>query len=74
MEFNANRVFDPRQIVRCAETNALKLEALTVISAENGPQESAIDDATLALLAQHPYRLGIFTFTKIKPGQEPASA
>ncbi len=74
VEFNANRVFDPRQIVRCAETNALKLEALTVISAENGPQESAIDDATLALLAQHPYRLGIFTFTKIKPGQEPASA
>ena len=74
VEFNANRVFDPHHIVHCAETAGLKLEKLTVISAEHGPKESTFDNAAMATLAKHAYRLGIFTFTKAEPRQEPPHA
>ena len=66
VEFNANWVFDPRSIVRCAEAAGMTLQKLIVITAANGPQEAAIDTVALADLALPLYQLGLFTFTKIK--------
>jgi hypothetical protein len=64
VEFNANWVFDPRSIVRCAEAAGMALQKLTVITPAQGAQDSAIDDATLAALALPRYQLGLFIFTK----------
>jgi len=66
VEFNANWVFDPRSILRCAEASGMGLKKLTVITPLNGPQEAAIDDAALADLALQRYQLGLFIFTKRK--------
>jgi hypothetical protein len=63
VEFNANWVFDPRSIVRCAEAAGMMLRKLIVITPVNGPQETAIDAAALADLALHRYQLGLFIFT-----------
>lgn len=64
VEFNANRVFDPRTIVRLADENGLTLNRLTVVSPGGAVREVAIDDAALQELAAAYYNLGIFTFTK----------
>lgn len=64
VEFNANWVFDPRNIVSCAEAAGMKLQKLIVITPANGPQASPIDDAALADLALQRYQLGLFIFTK----------
>jgi hypothetical protein len=64
VEFNANWVFDPLSIVRCAEAAGMTLQKLIVITAANEPQEAAIDTATLAVLALPRYQLGLFVFTK----------
>lgn len=64
VEFNANWVFDPRSIVRCAEAAGMLLQKLIVITPANGPQESPIDAASLADLALKRYQLGLFEFTK----------
>ena len=66
VEFNANWVFDPRSIVRCAESAGMSLQKLIVITATSEPQEVAIDTASLADLALMRYQLGLFTFTKTK--------
>lgn len=72
VEFNANWVFDPHSIVRCAETNGMTLQKLTVITAADGPKDVAIDDATLAELALQCYQLGLFIFTKTSRNREPS--
>lgn len=64
IEFNANWVFDPRNIIRCAEEVGMMLQKMTVITPEDVQQESAFDDATIANLALQPYQLGLFIFTK----------
>lgn len=64
VEFNANWVFDPRSIVRCAEAAGMTLQKLIVITSANGPQEAAINAAALADLALSRYQLGLFIFTK----------
>lgn len=66
VEFNANWVFDPRSIVRCAVAGGMTLQKLTVITAIHEPKESTIDNAALASLAQQRYQLGLFIFTKTK--------
>jgi hypothetical protein len=66
VEFNANWVFDPRTIIAAAQEWGLTLRGLTVVSPEKGPQETATDQSTLRVLAEQPYHLGIFTFTKAK--------
>lgn len=66
VEFNANWVFDPRRIVRCAETAGMTLQKLIVITAANGPQEVAIDAEALADLVLPRYQLGLFFFTKTR--------
>lgn len=64
VEFNANWVFDPRSIVRCAVAAGMTLQKLIVITSSKGAYDSAIDDATLATLTLPDYHLGLFIFTK----------
>lgn len=64
VEFNANWVFDPRTIVNVAKATGLVLKGLTVINAKHGEQDSSYDENALQLLAEQPYNLGIFIFTK----------
>lgn len=64
VEFNANRVFDPRIIVKLATENSLQLSILTIIR-QNGTTESfAFDESIFSELACQRYSLGIFTFIK----------
>lgn len=64
VEFNANRVFDPRSIVEVARAAGLALNSLTLINAKQGPLNFTPDENALRALAGQPYNLGIFTFTK----------
>jgi len=63
VEFNANRVFDPRNILSLASENGLSLRQLTVINKEDVRESNASPDA-LAALARESYRLGLFVFDK----------
>jgi len=65
VEFNANRVFDPRTIINLALNNSLQLSTLTVI--RQGGQVDVLmpDDIELNALASQRYALGIFTFVKL---------
>lgn len=64
VEFNANRVFDPRIIIDLAERYKLLLQSLVVI--EDGRyRRVSIDDSNLAILAEKNYSLGIFTFKRV---------
>ena len=65
VEFNANRVFDPRTIIRLAEKNRLNLIALKVIDPNGKVVESFLDDHVIADLAMQHYALGLFTFRKL---------
>ena len=65
VEFNANWVFDPCSIVRCAEAADMTLQKLIVITPANGPEDASIDDAALADLSLLHYQLGLFIFTKV---------
>ena len=62
VEFNANWVFDPRNVVRCAQVHGMVLQKLIIININTGPVESRIDDDSLALLASQRYNLGLFVF------------
>ena len=68
VEFNANWVFDPRSIARCAEAAGMVLQKLIIITPTTEPQEAAIDAAALAELALPHYQLGLFIFRKINSG------
>ena len=65
--FNAHRVFDPRTILRLAESNDLFLNSLLLVNVNGQICEknlSDIDDELLYNIANFPYQLGIFIFTK----------
>ncbi len=64
VQFNANRIFDPREIIGLASEHALHLTSLTVVQGDGGGEVSVQDDGLLADLASRPYALGIFTFVK----------
>ena len=64
VEFNANRVFDPRTIIRLAEVLGLMLRRLTVIDAGGNVRDVTPEASALRGLAEMPYNLGIFTFYK----------
>lgn len=64
VEFNANRVFDPRSIVRQGEVNGLVLRRLTVIGQGGTAKEVSITQKVLQELAETDYGLGVFVFTK----------
>jgi hypothetical protein len=62
--FNANRVFDPRTIVRIADEQGLMLRSLTVIQEGGNFTEIVPDQSTLAQWATQRYALGLFIFDK----------
>lgn len=64
VEFNANRVFDPRGIISLAEKNALRLSALMVIKNAGLVEVVDVNELKLADLAGQRYALGLFTFIK----------
>jgi len=64
VEFNANRVFDPRTVIRCARDNGLCLQELTVIGSDGAVTREELTSERLNHLAQDSYNLGIFVFTK----------
>jgi hypothetical protein len=64
VEFNANRVFDPRTILRLAEASGLILSKLTVVIGGQ-VNEFSPDEEALNRLAEAPYCLGIFVFSKL---------
>ena len=64
VEFNGQRVLDPRFIVKLAARHALKLSALTVIQPGGKIETPALDELQLSGLARQRYALGIFVFHK----------
>lgn len=64
VEFNANRVFDPRSILKLAAQNGLSLCTLTVIHPGMRIETVAPDETQLTRLAGQRYALGIFEFQK----------
>jgi Caenorhabditis protein of unknown function, DUF268 len=64
VEFNANRVFDPRLIINVAANNSLVLSELTVIRSGEEIKKVLLDQETLSDLASNRYALGIFVFHK----------
>jgi hypothetical protein len=64
VEFNANRVFDPRSIVKLVEGHGLVLERLTVIGSGGVARKLQATPESLQALAEETYNLGIFVFTK----------
>ena len=64
VEFNANWVFDPQRILKCAKAAGLILKKLIIISPESGPHESEINDFTLTEIASKSYQLGLFIFIR----------
>jgi hypothetical protein len=64
VEFNANRVFDPRTIIDCARASGLQLEQLTLIGTNGTVRPLDATDSVLRDLASTPYNLCIFVFRK----------
>ncbi len=64
VEFNANRIFDPRTILALAQRNALSLRRLVVIRPGKEGEEVNPDVEVLNELAEQTYGLGIFVFSK----------
>ncbi len=64
VEFNGQRVLDPRVIVKLAVQHALELSALTVIRPGGKIEAPALDELQLSALASQRYALGIFVFHK----------
>jgi SAM-dependent methyltransferase len=68
VEFNANRVFDPRTIICCAEKNGLKIKSITVVSGGGEPVDVPLASDAFDELAVGRYNLGIFVFIKSEAG------
>ncbi|WNO05822.1 DUF268 domain-containing protein [Rhodoferax mekongensis] len=64
VEFNANRIFDPRSIIRLAQANVLSLQRLVVITNGSTVKDAQPIDNELQALANEDYGLGIFVFKK----------
>jgi len=64
VEFNANRVFDPRQLIELVESYGLKLKKLTVIGYGGEVRDVPVAPEKLLALAECTYNLGIFVFAK----------
>lgn len=64
VEFNANRVFDPRVIVALANNNSLQLTEFVVIQQGGKVTDISLNELRLDDLAMQRYALGIFTFVK----------
>jgi hypothetical protein len=65
VEFNANRVFDPRTVIEVAAANQLEIHTLMVFTADKGLHDVVISPDTLSDISRLRYGLGIFTFIKL---------
>ena len=70
VEFNANRVFDPKIILDEAKINGLKIHTMLVIHANCSYIEYEPHQIPLEMLASQNYALGIFVFKKIGAGSK----
>jgi SAM-dependent methyltransferase len=64
VEFNGQRVIDPRAMIDLAKANSLALRELKVIWQGGKVDVLAVDERRLSDLASERYALGIFTFIK----------
>ena len=64
VEFNAHRVFDPRNIIKLCEGNGLALRRLTLIGDGGVVREAQATHEALQSVADMAYNLGVFVFTK----------
>lgn len=64
-EFNAHRVFDPREIINYAGSQSFVLKKLIIIKPGNHPKDIVLTEQTLSDLAQESYQLGLFIFKKV---------
>lgn len=64
VEFNGQRVFDPRAMIDLALANALELRELKVIRQGGKVEALSPDEQRLSDLARERYALGVFTFIK----------
>ena len=64
VEFNAQRIIDPRALIALARTQALELAELKVVRQDCKVETIAADEQRLSDLASQRYALGIFTFKK----------
>lgn len=64
VEFNGQRVFDPRAMIDLARTNALELRELKVIRQGGRLEVLVPTEQRLSELARERYALGMFTFEK----------
>jgi hypothetical protein len=65
VEFNANRVFDPGELVELARAFSLAPQSLTLIHGNGRVEPSDVSAAALAEIARRPYALGVFVFRKL---------
>lgn len=70
VEFNAQRITDPRSLIALAEKNALRISRLVVVSNGCDICEDPVTPDSLSALSNENYRLGIFTFNKCSGGDE----
>lgn len=64
VEFNGQRITDPRALIALAKTHALDLAELKVVFDGRRVEDIAVSDARLSELADQRYALGIFIFRK----------
>lgn len=64
VEFNANRVFNPSNIIQLAKNHGLTLQKLIVISDGGEVQHMPVNAESISILAAMTYNLGIFVFIK----------
>ena len=62
VEFNANWIFDPQTIIRCAGANGLNLRHLTIVSSTGQPTDVLPSKDAIDALAASYYNLGVFVF------------
>lgn len=65
VEFNANRIFDPGELVALASTFSLATQSLTLIQSDGRVEPSDVSEATMRRLARQRYSLGVFVFRKL---------
>jgi hypothetical protein len=65
VEFNANRVFSPKEIISLVEMNIFRLKSLTVIRQDGSVEEFLQADLPIEYLAGQRYNLGLFEFVRL---------
>ncbi len=67
VEFNANRVIDPSEIVGLGEQFGLSCREIHYFQHETGFKELAVGEMELSMMRKNRYGLGVFVFEKNQP-------